>query len=450
MKKEYRGKFGNFVHEERKKEEETLEICEDILKNSRNEMAVAMRFLQSAFGALRPTVSGETDVMGTDGKLLFASPTWLLNTFIQNKVWINRMYLHELLHCLFCHLWNRKVKEESDQRLWNLAADIAVENVMDDLYEKAVYIRPNSFRREKYRQWKEKKNVLTADAMFYLLMECEENKIIRLEQEFRRDDHHFWYTPQNRSGMASHQKEWEEMRRKMQTEIELFSKEAAGDSPGLVEHLQAENRKRYDYREFLRKFSVLKEEMQVDMDSFDSIYYNLGLELYGNMPLIEPLESREVYRIEDFVIAIDTSMSCSGELVCRFLEETYQVLSESESYFKKVRIHIIQCDDQIRSDVKITDQGEMKEYMEHFTIQGMGGTDFRPVFEYVNGLRNQGEFAKLRGLLYFSDGKGIYPVKMPPYDVAFVFIKDQYQDESVPDWAMKLILDKEDVTDHEH
>ena len=64
--------FGNFVHEERKKEEETLEICEDILKNSRNEMAVAMRFLQSAFGALRPTVSGETDVMGTDGKLLFA------------------------------------------------------------------------------------------------------------------------------------------------------------------------------------------------------------------------------------------------------------------------------------------------------------------------------------------------------------------------------------------
>ena len=64
----------------------------------------------------------------------------------------------------------------------------------------------------------------------------------------------------------------------MQTEIELFSKEAAGDSPGLVEHLQAENRKRYDYREFLRKFSVLKEEMQVDMDSFDPIYYHLGIE----------------------------------------------------------------------------------------------------------------------------------------------------------------------------
>lgn len=39
---------------------------------------------------------------------------------------------------------------------------------------------------------------------------------------------------------------------------------------------------------------MLKEEMQVDMDSFDPIYYHLGTELYGNMPLIEPLETKEM------------------------------------------------------------------------------------------------------------------------------------------------------------
>mgnify|MGYP003090550989 FL=1 len=278
MKKEYRDKFGNFVHEERKKEEETLAICEDILKNSRNEMAVAMRFLQSAFGALKPIISGETGAMGTDGKLLYAAPGWLIEIFMKDRVRLNHMYLHEVLHCLFCHLWSRK---DRDQRIWDLAADIAVENIMDDLYEKAVYIRPNSLRREKYRQWKEQQNVLTAEALYYLLTSCEEAEIVCLEQEFRMDDHHFWYTPQNKSGLASRQKEWEDMRRKMQTEIELFSKEAAGDSPGLVEHLQAENRKRYDYKEFLRKFSVLKEEMQVDMDSFDPIYYHLLQYIYG-------------------------------------------------------------------------------------------------------------------------------------------------------------------------
>ena len=88
-----------------------------------------------------------------------------------------------------CHLWSRK---DRDQRIWDLAADIAVENIMDDLYEKAVYIRPNSLRREKYRQWKEQQNVLTAEALYYLLTSCEEDEIVRLEQEFRMDDHHFF------------------------------------------------------------------------------------------------------------------------------------------------------------------------------------------------------------------------------------------------------------------
>ncbi len=36
------------------------------------------------------------------------------------------------------------------------------------------------------------------------------------------------------------------------------------------------------------------------------------------------------------MIVIDTSMSCSGELVRKFLEETYGVLSESESFFTKI------------------------------------------------------------------------------------------------------------------
>ena len=157
------------------------------------------------------------------------------------------------------------------------------------------------------------------------------------------------------------------------------------------------------------------------------------------------METKEVRRIEDFVLVIDTSMSCSGELVRRFLEETYSVLKEGESYFKKINVHIIQCDDKVRSDVVITDKNQMEEYMEHFTIEGKGGTDFRPAFEYVNALRAQGRFTGLRGLLYFTDGKGIYPVKMPPYDTAFVFIQGQYEDVSVPVWAIKLILEEEEL-----
>ena len=206
-----------------------------------------------------------------------------------------------------------------------------------------------------------------------------------------------------------------------------------------------ENEERYDYRQFLKKFAVLREEMQTDPDSFDQAFYTYGLSLYGNMPLIEPLETREVQRIQQFVIVIDTSMSCSGELVQRFLEETYDVLSESDTYFRKIRIHILQCDDKVQSDVLIECAEDLKAYMELFQITGFGGTDFRPAFEYVNELRAKREVDRLRGLIYFTDGKGIYPVQAPVYDAAFVFIEHLYSDESVPAWAMKVVLEEEQL-----
>ena len=163
------------------------------------------------------------------------------------------------------------------------------------------------------------------------------------------------------------------------------------------------------------------------------------------MPLIEPLETKEIRRVEDFVIVIDTSMSCSGELVKRFLEETYTVLTQRESFFTKVNIHIIQCDDKVRQDVRIEEQDQLREYMEHLTLYGMGGTDFRPAFLHVDQMRKEQKFSNLRGLLYFTDGRGIFPVKMPPYDTAFVFMEDNYTDVDVPPWAIKLILSPENL-----
>ena len=163
------------------------------------------------------------------------------------------------------------------------------------------------------------------------------------------------------------------------------------------------------------------------------------------MPLIEPLETKETKRIEDFVIVIDTSMSCSGELVKKFLEETCAVLSESESFFRKVNIHILQCDDKVRQDVKIENRDQLTKYMENLTLSGMGGTDFRPAFLYVEQMQRENRFDSLKGLLYFTDGRGIFPVKMPPYDTAFVFMQENYMDVDVPPWAMKVILDEDDL-----
>ena len=71
---------------------------------------------------------------------------------------------------------------------------------------------------------------------------------------------------------------------------------------------------------------------------------------------------------------------------------------------------------------------------------GGGGTDFRPAFSRIEELRRE-ELYRLKGVLYFTDGYGIYPAVEPDYKVAFVFLKYRYDDIDVPVWAEKLVLD---------
>ena len=91
--------------------------------------------------------------------------------------------------------------------------------------------------------------------------------------------------------------------------------------------------------------------------------------------------------------------------------------------------------------MKITSREELQDYMDSLELYGDGGTDFRPAFAYVEELMEKREFENLKGLVYFTDGYGIFPAKMPPYDTAFVFMKDDYRDVDVPPWAIKLIPD---------
>lgn len=429
-----------------------VNLCTRILYNSRNELYLNMHFLDISLNSLGFEADPSMRGLGTDGFVIYYHPDDLCRLYQGGRVYVNRAYLHMVFHCLFCHLDTRGKRAGE---YWNLACDIAMESVIDNLYKKCVHIAPSPYRRDMYLRFGRELKVMTAEGIYQVLrrMNLSKTQYERLAAEFYVDDHSRWDEEQPPGQPIPRQTKWNDNREKMQTEMESVGQDISekGEDKSLLEQVQVKNRERYDYKGFLRKFSVTKEEMQVDEDSFDYIYYTYGLKMYSNMPLIEPLESKEVRRIEDFVLVIDTSMSCSGELVRRFLEETYSVLGESESYFKKINVHIIQCDDQVRSDVVIRDKKQMEKYMEHFTIEGNGGTDFRPAFEYVNSLRARGEFTRLKGLLYFTDGKGIYPVKMPPYDTAFVFIQGQYEDVSVPSWAIKLILEEEELREvYEH
>ena len=183
--------------------------------------------------------------------------------------------------------------------------------------------------------------------------------------------------------------------------------QGAGQQPGKqggtgLQEYQSVHKKAYDYRRFLKQFAVCREEMQLDMDNFDYIPYLYGLEQYGNMLLVEPLETTEVNRLEELVIAIDTSGSCSGEIVCRFLDETWQILSSRENFFRKMNVHLIQCDSAIQAHTVIHSPEEWAAFSKGFRILGRGGTDFTPVFSYVETLQQNGELKNLKGLFYLK------------------------------------------------
>lgn len=249
--------------------------------------------------------------------------------------------------------------------------------------------------------------------------------------------------PGEGEGDSQDEKDWEEIAKQIEMNLETFSKEWGEEASSLVANLRIANRKVYDYSTFLRKFMCINEQMKINDDEFDYIYYTFGMDKYGNTPLIEPLEYKDVKRIRDFVIAIDTSESVNGDLVRRFIEHTFSILKESEDFSTKVNIHVVQCDSKIQSDHKITDLKDVDRMMQNFAVRGFGGTDFRPVFDYVETLRKRGELTEMKGLLYFTDGLGRFPESTPDYDTAFVFMDSGEQDlPPVPPWAMKVVVDE--------
>lgn len=239
--------------------------------------------------------------------------------------------------------------------------------------------------------------------------------------------------------------DWEDIGKRIQADLETMSKSRGDGAGSLMANLELVNRTRTNYADFLRMFSRMGEDMRLNDDEFDYVYYTYGLSRYGNMPLIEPLEYKESRRVREFVIALDTSGSCSGPLVQHFVERTFEMLKSSEEFGTQVNVHIIQCDAAVQEDTVITSVDDFTRYIDSFQVKGFGGTDFRPLFAYVDELVRAGEFEDLRGLIYFTDGAGIYPDSPPDYDVAFVFVDEGGQKRRVPPWAMRVVIDQEDI-----
>lgn len=475
------------------KNEKIEALAIDVLNLSRNTLVINLRFMDKAISMLKCQCIPGINAIAVNGRTIFYDPITVLKSFSKEKKQLTRQYLHMVLHCVYQHFW---VSTLVNQEYWSLACDIAVEYTINDI-DLDIFQTENSEKQKiEIEKLRKKVKYVTADMLYrYFLTETlSEKEIRKLQKLFSVDNHDLWYSPlkweeqfndaNNGEGesepdkgnsnsenqlesesvggsnsdkdvigdrdiskeeLEAIRKEWEDTARQMRMDLESFSKEKGDSTGGLTQNLLAVTREKYDYSSFLKKFAILGERMKINQDEFDYIFYTYGLKLYERMPLIEPLEYKDTKQVREFVIAIDTSGSTSGELVQKFLQKTYNILKDEESFFTRFNLHIIQCDAEIQEDAKIANQREFDNYIENMQIKGQGGTDFRPVFKYVDELVANKEFTNLKGLIYFTDGEGTYPVKQPIYNTAFVFLEEGYENPEVPVWAIKLVLQPDDI-----
>lgn len=476
--------------------EKAEQLSIDILNFVKNTLNIHYRFLQASTDAL-DFISQPDVTIATDGFYFYYDFLYILRSYKTQKEIVMRDYLHTILHCIFHHPFVGEV----NPYLWDLSCDIAVENVINSLDDPLFHYSKSHLQEPIIAEIRTHVVAMTAERIYHYLksLNFSDEKLATLRESFYHDDHSLWYqlaqeedeqkkedendeeasssSSQNKNSSTTHsmqkdsqgstsaqqgeeienqeesnlvkvstqpnesEEHWDDISDSLQTDLETLSQHYGHKIGELMTNLKETNRVTINYDDFLKQFAIFKEDIKLNDDEFDYIYYTYGMKLYQNMPIIEPLEYKEDKKIDEFVIAIDTSASVQGDIVKLFISHTFQILQAKNNFFKKFHLYIIQCDCDIQNITLISNQQELDTYMNQLILNGFGGTDFRPVFQLIDKKQKQGELQNLKGMLYFTDGDGIYPYQQPPYKTAFLFY-NCLSHASVPVWAMQIDLDE--------
>lgn len=426
---------------------ENIKLAKDIITHCRIKIQKKYPFFSIALYFLTLDADYDIETIATDGYYLYFNPEYIINTYKTNKNMLYVSILHILIHCLLRHFTK---KQFTYHQLFDASMDITVYLMLSDLgfvTQKAKNQLLNSMP--------ELKNLLktnTKNPSVNIYNEALNNE--KLQQElmgnislYELDNHIYWTKlkknkAQGQGVQPNLIKTWIRLFNEVGEQL-ISSGILQGKGTGcftasfLGEDMEESQ---VSYEEFLRRFASFEEVMKIDQDEFDLIWYTTGLEMYDEMPIIEYNEVKEDYVLNEFVLAIDTSGSCSGSVMENFLSQTIKIFKDMEIKNRKVKIKIIQCDDEIVDEKDIASQFDIENYISDFEAFGFGGTDFNPVFDRIKELQSEGFLQNLKGLIYLSDGYGAFPPEKPPYETVFVIPPDEFENEMIPDWVTTVNL----------
>ncbi len=154
-----------------------------------------------------------------------------------------------LLHCLYLHIF---MEPDRDSGEWDRECDCVVEQLID----KAGRRRQNQPEEKKINDTQVNTNTFD-DHIFWQRTAGQASGGRRTKEKW---EHILAYTSQNKTGNA---------------------KQGRDSDKRSAEELDEIYRSKYDYRKFLKQFCRLREEVELDTESFDYIFYSFGMEHYG-------------------------------------------------------------------------------------------------------------------------------------------------------------------------
>ena len=200
---------------------------------------------------------------------------------------------------------------------------------------------------------------------------------------------------------------------------------AFSNAGGIEDELDAQTESEWQYaasvaQEVAQRKSAMPSGMErlgkkvkaADVDWRFELYNAVNRHMRNNYAFMPP-NKKHIYRgialpslasdTLSLCVAVDTSGSINDALLGAFTEEFKTIMTN----FPSVRIELIIADARVHGHY--TFQGGEKL---DFPLKGGGGTDYRPVFDYI-----ESELPMTTMLLYFTDGDGWFPRVPPAYDV---------------------------------
>lgn len=418
------------------------EVLNECLKS------LGMEFVYFAYplGVMNYSVCEEIEkvaVVGGQGQI---NPLYAVTVTANGGIkGVKGVILHTLLHCLFLHPF----KAVQGGKIYDLACDITVGFILDDLGypcgEKSLIAK----RKAVYKSIIDGFGNVNDKTATEFCQNLSEQELDIYRSYFTVCDHSSWQngdkgqddgeqtisipTQSEDDGDSSDlEKTWQAIASNLIPQIGKLN-------PTLRRMIALSVGESGNYKSFLKDFLRRRERIKPSDEEFDYIYYCLGLRNYGNVPLIENLEYSDKRDYSDIAIAVDTSGSTDGEPIKILLKEVFSLIKSMETGGEKYRVRIIQCDLKIQREDIVESSEEFAQMLKGYELQGGGGTDFTPVFDYLTSLKRNGE--KIEGLIYFTDGVGVYPREIPPFKTCFAIIGEDEQIQ-VPHFAYKINVDK--------